>query len=182
MSSVDHKSAGAGPAKLIIALGANTPLRDRSPAQTIAAVLQVLSGLFAAPRCSRLFASPAWPDPGEPPFVNAVFVGRTRLDPHAVLGLLHDIEAVFERQRTRPNAPRTLDLDLIDWGGRVIVPPADEPTALCLPHPRATKRDFVLAPLCDVWPNWRDPHTGKCAAALLAALSPVTAMPIESTA
>ncbi|MEL6111692.1 MAG: 2-amino-4-hydroxy-6-hydroxymethyldihydropteridine diphosphokinase [Pseudomonadota bacterium] len=174
-----YGNADRDPKRLVIALGANQPLNAHKPAQTVAAALQALSEIFQAPRCSGLYRSPAWPDAGDPPFVNAVFVGETGLGPRAVLDLLHDVEAVFERQRRRANAPRTLDLDLVDWSGRIIVPPSGEPTALCLPHPRATQRDFVLVPLCEVWADWRDPQTGKRAAELLAALETVTAVPLK---
>ena len=64
-----------------------------------------------------------------------------------------------------PNAPRSLDLDLIDYRGRVMQGAVD------LPHPRMTVRRFVLEPLAEVAPGWQHPVTGLSVEALLAALS-----------
>jgi 2-amino-4-hydroxy-6-hydroxymethyldihydropteridine diphosphokinase len=117
-------------------------------------------------KVSPYYRSPAWPDPSNPPFVNAVALVRTSLGPASLLASLHEVEAEFGRARSRPNAPRTLDLDLIDYAGRVEVGPP------VLPHPRASERAFVLKPLADVAPNWTHPVTRQSVATLLAALPP----------
>ena len=88
----------------------------------------------------------------------------SELDPAALLAALHGIEASFARQRPYPNAPRTLDLDLLDVDGARCDTPG-----LVLPHPRLHLRAFVLRPLLEVAPGWRHPVLGD-AAALLAAL------------
>jgi 2-amino-4-hydroxy-6-hydroxymethyldihydropteridine diphosphokinase len=80
-----------------------------------------------------------------------------------VLAALLEIESAFGRRRSVPNAPRTLDLDLIAYGRRVI----DQP-GLILPHPRAADRLFVMGPLAEIAPNWTHPITGETAAALAA--------------
>jgi 2-amino-4-hydroxy-6-hydroxymethyldihydropteridine diphosphokinase len=115
-------------------------------------------------KVSPFYRTPAWPDPSDPPFVNAVALVQTPLGPPGLLQALHGIEAAFGRERSRPNAPRTLDLDLIDYDGRV----EDGPPLL--PHPRVTARAFVLRPLADVAPGWTHPVTRQSVAALLAAL------------
>ncbi len=76
------------------------------------------------------------------------------------------LESAFGRQRSLANAPRTLDLDLIDHGGRV----REETPALLLPHPRAHERAFVLLPLRDVAPRWRHPKLGTGLQALFETL------------
>jgi 2-amino-4-hydroxy-6-hydroxymethyldihydropteridine diphosphokinase len=115
---------------------------------------------------SRLYRSPAWPDPSDPEFVNAVARVETNLDPAALLARLHALEASFGRVRREVNAPRTLDLDLIDYDGRISAPGA----VPIVPHPRMDKRAFVLLPLADVAPNWRHPASGRAIAELIAAL------------
>jgi len=98
----------------------------------------------------------------QPPFLNAAASGRTRLTARALLDCLLAIEAACGRVRTTPGAARTLDLDLILYGERVL----DEP-GLIVPHPRFRERRFVLAPLAAVAAGWRDPVTGLTVEALL---------------
>jgi 2-amino-4-hydroxy-6-hydroxymethyldihydropteridine diphosphokinase len=81
--------------------------------------------------------------------------GITTLPPRELLDALLEIEARFGRARSVPNAPRTLDLDLILYGARVI----DEP-GLAVPHPRFRERRFVLEPLAEIAGDWIDPITG----------------------
>ena len=80
-----------------------------------------------------------------------------------MLAALHAIEARFHRARPYPNAPRTLDLDLLAMGD------LRRDGALILPHPRLHLRHFVLQPLLEVAPGWRHPVLGD-AAGLLAVL------------
>lgn len=102
------------------------------------------------------------PTAGEPaPFLNAAAVGSTTLSPHDLLTALHAIEDERGRQRPYPNAPRTLDLDLILYGDQQI---AD--AGLVVPHPRFRDRLFVLDPLSAVAPSLVDPVTGLTIAAL----------------
>lgn len=150
---------------ILLGLGANLDSSAGPPASTIVSAL----GAMAAQRIrvlkvSSFYRTPAWPDPADPPYVNAVALVQTPLGPAGLLEALHAIEAAFGRERSEPNAPRTLDLDLIDYDGRVEEGP---PT---LPHPRAASRVFVLKPVADVAPKWVHPVLHKSVAALLAAL------------
>lgn len=87
----------------------------------------------------------------------------------ATLAALHDIEDYYGRVRNDSNrwADRTLDLDLLDFKGVTI----DDGPALVLPHPRLMARDFVLAPLLEIAPDWRHPLTGVAAGDALAGLA-----------
>ena len=105
-------------------------------------------------RRSRFWRSSAWPDASEPPFLNLVVVVETDLGPEQTLQALHRIEADFGRLRTRSNAPRAADLDLIAYGRLV---QEDMPV---LPHPRAAERLFVMGPLAEITPQWRHPISG----------------------
>jgi 2-amino-4-hydroxy-6-hydroxymethyldihydropteridine diphosphokinase len=74
------------------------------------------------------------------------------------------IEDDFGRQRCARNAPRTLDLDLIDYEGRI------QESGPVLPHPRLEARAFVLLPLMEAAPFWRHPVSGRSVQDLVAAL------------
>jgi 2-amino-4-hydroxy-6-hydroxymethyldihydropteridine diphosphokinase len=150
---------------ILIALGANLPSPAGPPAETLSAALARLeqTGVKILVR-SSLYETPAWPDPAQPAFVNAVAAIQTALQPVELLALLHDVETAFGRLRSVPNAPRPLDIDLLDYDGRVMA------GDLALPHPRITQRSFVLVPLAEIAPGWRHPVTGQGAAGLLADL------------
>jgi 2-amino-4-hydroxy-6-hydroxymethyldihydropteridine diphosphokinase len=151
--------------KIFIALGANIPSAAGPPEATLRAALTALAlrGVRVV-RLSSFRQTEAWPDPADPLFINAVAGIATELQPFALLGLLHDVETAYGRKRSAANAPRTLDIDLIDYDGRV------ERGEVVLPHPRMTERRFVLEPLAEVAPGWRHPVTGQTVEALLAAL------------
>ena len=154
-----------GTPKIFIALGANLPSAAGPPAATLKAALAALESWgIQILNVSAFHQSEAWPDPAAPPFTNAVAQIRTELQPVALLGLLHKVESDFGRERSTPNAPRTLDLDLIDYQGRV------ERNAVELPHPRMVERRFVLGPLAEIAPDWRHPVSGEPIQALLSAL------------
>ncbi len=100
----------------------------------------------------------------QPDFVNAVAAVDTNLAAATLLAALRGIEAVHGRERPFPNAPRTLDLDLLLYGGETIAEPE-----LVVPHPRMHERAFVLAPLAEIAPDAVIPGRGRVAP-LLAAL------------
>jgi 2-amino-4-hydroxy-6-hydroxymethyldihydropteridine diphosphokinase len=140
---------------IFVALGGNVPWHGRSSAD----VLRLALGSFPdiglqVLRVSRFWRSEPWP-PGAvgAPFVNAVADVDTAMDAADVLSGLHVLEAQFGRVRRAANAPRTLDLDLIDYRGQLAAQPQ-------LPHPRCADRAFVLAPLAEVAPHWRHPVSG----------------------
>jgi 2-amino-4-hydroxy-6-hydroxymethyldihydropteridine diphosphokinase len=152
--------------QIFIALGANIPSQAGPPDVTLKAALTALGKRGVQIRkVSRFRQTDAWPDPSDPPFINTVAEIETDLQPIALLRLLHEVETSFGRKRSVPNAPRSLDLDLIDYRGRVMQ------GALELPHPRMAVRRFVLEPLAEVAPGWRHPVSGLSVEALLAALS-----------
>jgi 2-amino-4-hydroxy-6-hydroxymethyldihydropteridine diphosphokinase len=92
----------------------------------------------------------------QPDFLNAVVQLDTELPPQALLARLREIEDRHGRERPFANAPRTLDLDLLLCGDRVVNSPG-----LVLPHPRLHERAFVLRPLLDLDAEISIPGKGK---------------------
>jgi 2-amino-4-hydroxy-6-hydroxymethyldihydropteridine diphosphokinase len=150
---------------ILIALGANLPSQAGAPEATMRAALRELPRRKITVRAvSSFYATSAWPDPADPPFVNAVASIATELPPAGLLAAMRQIEVAHGRIQSQQNAPRTLDLDLLDYEGRVEAGPP------ILPHPRLQERGFVLVPLSDVAPQWRHPVSGRSVNALIAAL------------
>jgi len=103
----------------------------------------------------------------QPAYLNAVVIGETRLGAEELLQHLIQLEEKRGRERAHGwHAPRTLDLDLILYGDAVIESPG-----LVVPHPRFRERWFVLAPLVELEPEWKDPVSGKTVQELLLAVS-----------
>src|SRR5690606_15764893 len=117
--------------------------------------------------------SPSYPRAPLPPSAQPCFInGAAEVDPGPdltpadLLNRLHEVEASFGRTRSRRNEARILDLDLIDFEGRVTA----EGSRPELPHPRAGERAFVLLPLQELAPDWRHPVTGEAIEELIDAL------------
>lgn len=142
-----------------IALGAN--LGDAEA--TVAAALDALAALpeTRLVAASSLYRTAPIGLRNQPDFINAVAVLDVALEPQALLDALFGIEARFGRQRSIPNAPRTLDLDLLLHGDTTIVG-----AALTLPHPRMHERAFVLLPLLEIAPDCEIPGHGPAQALL----------------
>ncbi len=94
----------------------------------------------------------------QPDFLNCVAKIDTGLGPETLLEALQDIERELGRERSFPNAPRTIDLDLLLFGNRRIDTPG-----LTVPHPRMHERAFVLAPLAELDPRVQIPGLGSAA-------------------
>lgn len=133
--------------KAIIALGSNL----QNPAHQVIAALEMLDQhpqITVEKKSSLYLTKPVGYDE-QPDFINAVCLLVTSLNCYELLSVLNEIEAIFGRERTFRNAPRTLDLDIISYEGIC----SDDPI-LTLPHPRAHERGFVMWPLAEILPNF----------------------------
>jgi 2-amino-4-hydroxy-6-hydroxymethyldihydropteridine diphosphokinase len=134
----------SGSKRVVIALGSN--LGDRKAA--IESAINLLKEFIEIEKISTLIETDPVGGPEQGPYINGVLLGRTSLAPEELMTKLLDVEAELGRVRSVPNAPRTIDLDLIDYEGVVI----DSPT-LTLPHPRAHQRHFVIKPWLEIDPE-----------------------------
>ena len=114
---------------------------------------------------SPLYQSKALDCPEPLPFLNAVLAFDTWQDAHTLLRQLQDIEQRRGRRRSYPNAPRTLDLDILCFGAQVC-----HDAELTLPHPRMHQRLFVLRPMAALAGQWRHPELGQDVNQMVAAL------------
>ena len=137
-----------------VALGANIG----EPVRQIEAGLAALAALPRTRLVARssLYRSAPVGYADQPDFVNAVAVIETALAPQALLAALLAIERVHGRVREFPNAPRTLDLDILLYGDAVV-----HEAGLNIPHTRMLERAFVMVPLAEVAPDACVPGHGR---------------------
>jgi len=156
---------------ILAAIGANLPLPGHAtPYDNVKAALEVLDANdITVTGVSSWYRSAPIPASNQPDFVNGVVSIRTSLSAQALLQRFHRIESEFGRRRSVENAARTLDIDLIDYDGVIVVPPNGQ-EGLTLPHPRLQDRAFVLFPLRDLAPDWVDPRDGRALDDLIEAL------------
>jgi 2-amino-4-hydroxy-6-hydroxymethyldihydropteridine diphosphokinase len=153
------KKAPGAISRVAIALGSNLGDRRAHLDYAIDALQLDLTDISVSPFEET---QPVGVGPEHGPYLNAVIVGRTRLSPRLLMDRLLEIEEERGRARPYPMAPRTLDLDLVLYGDRII-----EEDGLSVPHPRFRERAFVLRPLAEVAPDMIDPVTGNSISELL---------------
>ena len=138
--------------RIVVALGSNVGRRRDTILQAAQTVARLLSGFQLS---SIIETAPVGAGlENDPPYLNAVGVGKSDRPIREVFDALRAIEAAAGRTRPYQGAPRTLDLDLILAGDEIV----DEGD-LQVPHPRFRERRFVLDPLCEVAPDLVDPVT-----------------------
>lgn len=142
-------------------LGANLG----EPAAQLASAVAMLGRVVEVVKVSGVYRTEPVGFRDQPDFFNLAVLARSASPPEMLLAGAVEIERALGRARSFPNAPRTIDIDLLDWSG----PPIDVP-GLTIPHPRMHLRAFVLAPLDEVAPTWRHPLLGATAAELMSIL------------
>lgn len=130
--------------KAVIALGANIG----NPREQMELAVALLKESLEVTAISSFFTTAPVGGPEQPDYLNAVCIAESDLPAADLLALLHGIEKVLGRERLEHWGPRTIDLDLIQYGA--ILSYAEE---LQLPHPRAHERRFVLEPWHEIEPD-----------------------------
>ena len=130
--------------KAVIALGANIG----NPQENLDLAVALLREATDMKAVSKYFTTAPVGGPEQPDYLNAVCIIESDLPALDLLSLLHGIEKSLGRERIEHWGPRTIDLDLIQYGG--LLSTADE---LQLPHPRAHERRFVLEPWFEIEPD-----------------------------
>lgn len=149
----------------LIAIGSNRMGRAGRPREIVGAFLERIDPHWGEQVATSAIHASVPLGSGVRNYANAVAAIETTLAPRELLGHLKSIERAHGRRPGRRWGDRVIDLDIIAWGGG-IWSSAD----LTIPHREFRKRRFVLAPLCEIAPDWRDPITGMTARQLLARL------------
>ena len=105
-------------------------------------------------KCSNNYESESWPNRNNPKFINIIIKIKTKLSPPDLLKVCNSIEMDLGRKRSKKNAPRTCDIDIIDYNKKIL---DEKNSKLILPHPRMTERNFVLLPLFEIDKSWVHP-------------------------
>ncbi|WP_425453211.1 2-amino-4-hydroxy-6-hydroxymethyldihydropteridine diphosphokinase [Sphingomonas gilva] len=135
----------------LVAIGSNRPGRAGPPRRVTAAAIAALPGVIAASRIIE--TAPLGPSLRR--YANAAALIESELAPDALLEALKAMERAAGRRAGRRWGGRVLDLDIVLWSGGCFAG-----SALTVPHPRFRERVFVLEPLAEIAPGWRDPLTG----------------------
>ena len=107
---------------------------------------------------SNFYETPSYPDIKNPKFINIVVEVSTSLTPEDLASVLIFIEEKMERQRIKKNEPRTCDIDIIDYNGKVMEFTYKN-LIFKVPHEKLIYRNFVLFPLREIAPKWAHPKT-----------------------
>ena len=130
--------------KAVIALGANIG----DPREQMDIAVALLKESIEVISVSSYFTTAPVGGPEQPDYLNAVCIAESELPAADLLALLHGIEKALGRERIEHWGPRTIDLDLIQYGS--LLSYSEE---LLLPHPRAHERRFVLEPWSEIEPD-----------------------------
>lgn len=150
------------PQTIALALGSN--IGDRKAA--LRAALAGLTPFVTITKQSPVYETAAAYVADQPSFLNMALVGTTLLPPLELLRALKKLETELGRAPSFRYGPRLLDIDIIFYGDQVLTSPE-----LTLPHPKLAEREFVLRPLADIAPNWRDPIKDQSVAEMLSGVA-----------
>lgn len=155
---------------MTVYLGLGSNLGDRE-SHLKAAVRGLSSRGIHITRCASVYSTEPRNVLDQPWFLNTVIECNTSLDAEKLLQVCLAVESENHRQRDLDKGPRTLDIDIIFYGSEIIRKPG-----LVAPHPRFSERRFVLEPLAELAPDFRDPVSRKTVRQLLEATKDIAAV------
>ncbi len=151
----------------LLATGANIAGAWGEPEATLTRLPAELEALgIKVKAISPLHATAPMGPVEQPRFLNGALLVETSLPPLGLLAVLKALERKAGRTEGVRWGPRALDIDILAYGDRMI----SVPGRLAVPHPEMAKRDFVLKPLADIAPDWRNPLSGLTVGEMLARL------------
>ena len=123
-------------------------------------------------KTSSIYETLSWPNIKHPKYYNIVLKAHTRLNPINLFKNIKYIEKKLGRTKTKKNAPRTCDIDIIDFNGKIFDLEINK-KKLIIPHPRLSRRNFVIIPLFEIEKSWFHPSLKKKIVDLLGNLGTV---------
>ncbi len=144
-------------------LGLGSNLGDRE--ENLKRAREFLSERLKIVKCSSVYDTEPVGNPNQPRFLNMVCETRTTLSPLGLLIVIKAIENKLGRMPGPPNSPRTIDIDILFYGDKVMDTPQ-----LTIPHMRLRERAFVLVPLAEIAPELTDPISKKAVKELMASV------------
>lgn len=139
--------------QVLLSLGANLGDRRTTLSDAVEALRQ--TGTLQNITASSFYETEPFGVKEQPAFLNIAISGYTALSPHILLLQCKSLEAKFGRQKRERWHERELDIDIIYFGNEILDTPR-----LTIPHPQATRRNFVLVPIAEIAPDFVDPNIG----------------------
>ncbi len=146
---------------ILLSLGSNLPSKFGDSKKTLLKCYEFFNNSeVKILKKSNFYESVAIPNKSDPKFINSVISIETKFSPEELIKYILSVEEKFDRKRAQVNAPRTCDIDIVDFNGEVINI-LNKNISLEIPHPRLEKRSFVLYPIREIDNNWKSPLSGK---------------------
>ena len=146
---------------ILLSLGSNLPSKFGDSKNTILKCYEFFNNNdIKILKKSSFYETFAIPNKSDPKFVNSVISVETKFSAEELIKYIFKVEEKFDRKREQINAPRTCDIDIVDFNSEIINI-FNENISLEIPHPRLEQRSFVLYPIREIDKNWKSPLSGK---------------------
>jgi 2-amino-4-hydroxy-6-hydroxymethyldihydropteridine diphosphokinase len=146
---------------ILLSLGSNLPSKFGDSKNTILKCYEFFNNNdIKILKKSSFYETFAIPNKSDPKFVNSVISVETIFSPEELIKYILKVEEKFDRKREQINAPRTCDIDIVDFNSEIINI-FNKNISLEIPHPRLEQRSFVLYPIREIDKNWKSPLSGK---------------------